>query len=150
MYKIYQVEYGESLNDIANKVGTTVSDLININGFDPNLTLNVGDLIIVPSKVESIFEKYIVSVGDTLYSISKMYNIDPSTLLLINGLNENDFIYPNQEILIPSDDYVIYITQSGDTLNKVTSNLGVDANTLSKDNGKIFLMEDQLIVKRKQ
>ena len=149
MYKIYQVEYGETLEDIASKVKTTVDDLININGFDQNKNLNVGDLIIVPNNKGNIFEKYIVNVGDTVYSIAKMYNIDLGTLLLINGLNENDFIYPNQEIMIPSKDYVIYITQSGDTLLKVARNLGVDANTLSNENDKIFLIEDQLIVRQK-
>ena len=148
MYKIYQIEYGDTLQSIASMVGCTVDELININGFDSNEEIMVGNLIIVPNNKSNIFEKYIVNTNDTIYSIARMYNVDPETLLLINGLNKNDFIYPNQQIMIPNDMYTIYVTRKGDTLNKVATKLGVDANTLSKDNDKIFLMEEQLIISK--
>ena len=149
MYKIYQIEYGDTLEGIALKVGTTIEKLMKINGFNFDEDLQVGDLIIVPNDKDIMFIEYKVKNGDTIYSIADMYNVEPETLLLINGLNKADFIYNNQKIMIPSSDYNIYITKQGDTLDKVISNLGVDANSLSKDNNKIFLVEDQLIVSKK-
>ena len=148
MYKIYQVEYKDTLQSIASMVGTTVEELININGFDGDEELVAGNLMIVPNNKNNIFEKYTVNNGETIYSIAKMYNLDPETLLLINGLNKNDFIYPNQQIMVPSGNYNIYITKEGDTLNKVLSVLNIDINSLLKDNEKILLLDNQLILSR--
>ena len=145
MYKIYQIEYGDTLDTIAKKTNTTIDELISINGFSNNYIPGVGNLIIVPSKDE-IFTTYIVKIGDNLYSIARMFNIDPNTLLMINGLNKTDYIYPNQEILVPNDNVVIYITKEGDTVDDVLNNLEVDLDTLVKENNKIFIEEDQLMV----
>ena len=75
-----------------------------------------------------------------------MFNIDPNTLLMINGLNKTDYIYPNQEILVPNNNVVIYITKEGDTMDDVLNNLEVDLDTLIKENNKIFIEEDQLMI----
>ena len=149
MYKIYQIEYGDTLESIANKVGTDKANLMDINGFSSEEELIVGNLMIVPNTKNNIFMNYSVKNGDSIYSIARMYDVDPDTLLLINGLNKDDFIYPNQQIMIPSSNYIIYITREGDTLNKVINNFGVDANTLASDNNNLFLIEDQLIVSKK-
>ena len=145
MYKIYQIEYGDTLDTIARKVNTTKDELIKLNGFSKEYMPGVGNLIIVPNKDE-IFTTYVVQVGDNVYSIARMFNIDPNTLLMINGLNKTDYIYPNQEILVPNDNVVIYITKDGDTIDDVLNNLKVDLGTLIKENNKIFINEDQLMV----
>ena len=40
-----------------------------------------------------LYDTYNIQKGDTLYAISKKYNINPELLALINGLNMNDYIY---------------------------------------------------------
>lgn len=145
MYKIYQIEYGDTLDNIARKTNTTVEDLIKINGFNNGYVPGVGNLIIVPNK-DDIFTTYIVQMGDNVYSIARMFNIDPDTLLMINGLNKTDYIYPNQEVLVPNDNVAIYITKEGDTIDDVLNNLEVDLDTLIKENNKIFIEEDQLMI----
>lgn len=149
MYKIYQVEYGDTLDIIAKKASTTVNELKRINGFNSNSDLVVGSLIIVPKEEENFFETYIVKQGDTIYSISQMYNVDGNTLMTLNGLNNSDYIYPNQEILIPNEDIDIYITKSGDTIENLTDFFNTDFNTLGDENSKIFVLEDQLIIHKK-
>ncbi|MDO4963165.1 MAG: LysM peptidoglycan-binding domain-containing protein [bacterium] len=149
MYKIYQVEYGDTFDIIAMKTGTNSSNIKKINGFNNDSDLIVGSLIIVPNKEDNIFEMYKVKKGDSIYSISRMYNIDPTTLLLINGLNQNDYIYPDQELTIPAQNVIVYVTKQGDTIAAITNNLGIDANSLNKENERIFVMEDQLIVHKK-
>lgn len=145
MYKIYQIEYGDTLDTIARKTNTNIENLIKINGFNNDYMPGVGNLMIVPNNDE-IFTTYIVKIGDNVYSIARMYNIDPTTLLMINGLNKDDYIYPNQEILVPNENTMIYITKEGDTVNDVLNNLGVDLETLVKENNKIFVEEDQLMI----
>ena len=150
MYKIYQVEYGDTIDTIARKTGTTIDNIKNINGFNSDSDLVVGSLIIVPRGENQIFQSYVVQKGDSIYSISKMFDVDPDTILLLNGLNKSDYIYPNQELTIPSSDVILYVTKSGDTIEFITNNLGIDANKLNEENNKIFVMEDQLIVHKKE
>lgn len=150
MYKIYQVEYGDTIDTIATKTGTTSNNIKSINGINSDADLVVGSLIIVPKKENQVFETYKVKKGDSIYSIAKAYNVDPATLYLINGLNNNEYIYPNQEINIPKKDVTIYVTRNGDTIGGIIKKLGVDADTLNKENEKILVVEDQLIVHKKE
>lgn len=149
MYKIYQVEYGDTIDLIASKTGSTRDTIKNINGFNNDADLVVGGLIIVPKEQNQVFETYNVKRGDSIYSIARAYNVDPSTLLLLNGLNKDDMIYPNQEITVPKSSVVVYVTRRGDTINGIVNNLGIDANTLNKENERIFVVEDQLVVHKK-
>ena len=150
MYKIYQVEYGDTIDIIANKTGTTANNIKNINGINNDSELIVGSLIIVPKEENQLFEKYIVRKGDSVYSIARANNIDVSTLLLLNGLNKDDYIYPNQEIAIPKNDVMVYVTREGDTIDGIITNLGIDADTFNKENERIFVLGDQLIVHKKE
>ena len=150
MYKIYQVEYGDTIDIIANKTGTTANNIKNINGINSDSELVVGSLIIVPKEENQLFETYIVKKGDSVYSIARAYNVDPSTLLLLNGLNKDDYIYPNQEIIVPKNGVVVYVTREGDTIGGIINNLGIDANTFNRENGRIFVIGDQLVVHKKE
>ena len=150
MYKIYQVEYGDTIDLIANKTNTTKDNIKNINGINNDADLVVGSLIIVPKDNEKVFENYKVKAGDSIYSIARMYNVYPDTLLMLNGLNKNDYIYPNQEVIVPLKGVNVYITKQGDTIDGIINNLGIDANTLNSQNKRIFVIEDQLIVNKKE
>ena len=68
------------------------------------------------SKDGRYFEYYVIKKGDTLYDIARRYNINPDLLASLNGLNNDDYIYPEQTILIPKSNYSYYITKKGDTL----------------------------------
>lgn len=149
MYSIYQVEYGDTIDIIAKKSGTTPENIKNINGINSDMDLMVGSLVVIPKKTDTYFENYIVKAGDSIYSIARMYNTNPDTLLLLNGLNKDDYIYPNQEIIVPLSGVVVYVTKEGDTIDYIINNLGIDANELNKQNKKIFVMPDQLIVNKK-
>ncbi len=150
MYKIYQVEYGDTIEIIAKKTNTTPENIKMINDIKNNSELMVGSLIIVPKEEERLFENYMVKSGDTIYSIAKMYDVNPNTLLMLNGLKKDDYIYPNQEITVPLRDVTVYITKDGDTVDSIIVNLGIDANTLNNQNKRIFVMEDQLIINKKE
>ena len=91
MYKIYQVEYGDTIDIIASKTGSTPNTIKNINGFNSDGDLVVGSLIIVPRGETQLFQTYMIKQGDSIYSISRKYNVDPETLLLLNGLKKLEY-----------------------------------------------------------
>ena len=51
------------------------------------------------------FTYYTIESGDNLYEIARKYNINPKLLAAINGIKDNEYIYPNQELLIPKSGY---------------------------------------------
>lgn len=96
-------------------------------------------------KNNGMYESYMIKKGDTLFGISKQYNVNPELLSLINGLNMNDYIYENQEILIPKSGYSYYLTKSGDDLEEVLKLFKTSYNDFTKVNNKILLEEGQLL-----
>ena len=148
MYTIYQIVNGDTIENIAGRLGISPEVLITLNGLNNNTNLIEGSYIIIP-KGESLFNKHIVMKDDNIYKIARNYNINPNELIKLNGLNPNDIIYPGDEILIPKDNTGFYITESGDTINKISSALNIPISELSKQNSTIYLMPDQLIVYKK-
>ena len=103
---------------------------------------------ITPKDSGTYFEYYKIKSGDTLYAIARKYNINPELLASLNGLNNNDYIYPDQMILIPKNGYSYYITKSGDTLENVAKLFGINVDSLLNQNEVIYLLDGQLLVKR--
>ena len=99
---------------------------------------------------DTYFDYYTIEKGDTLYGIAKNYNLNPTLLASLNGLDINDYIYPDQVLLIPNSNYSYYITKSGDTLDRVADTFGVSRDSLLADNKVIYLLEGQMIVRRKK
>ena len=143
MYTIYQVQGGDTLDGIANKLSKSKEEIMKLNGLT-NQNVMPGMYLVVPQK-ETVLAKYIVKKGDNIYEIARKYNIEPNQLLKLNGLNATDIIYPNQEILIPNSNVKIYITSEGDTLNKVIKELETTAGNIQRQNETIYLLPDQLI-----
>lgn len=92
------------------------------------------------------FDYYEVIKGDTLNKIANQNNINPSLLAQLNGINIDDYIYPNQVLLIPKPGSILYITGVGDTLMEVADGLKVKVEDLIKQNNKIYLQPEQLMV----
>ena len=67
---------------------------------------------------------------------------------MLNGLEQEDYIYPNQTILIPKSGYSYYITKEGDTLDIVANRFDVNKDTLLKHNQIIYLLPGQLLVNK--
>ena len=146
MYKIYKVNAGDTFESIARKFNTTVSNLQDINDKD---YINIGELIVVPNNTKSEwFETYMVEKGDTLYSIAQRFNISLIDLLNINGLDKDNYIYPNQEILVPKDNVKVIITNNNETVNSASKRLGLDTEELLYQNGSIYLQPEQLLINK--
>ena len=148
MYSIYQIQVGDTLDTIANKVGTTKQVLLTINGItDSNLI--PGNFIVIPMNINLPFTTYVVKKGDNIYEIARNYGVEYETLLEINGLGKDDYIYPEQEIIIPNKDFNIYVTKENETLALVAQKLGAEQTDIIRDNATIYLLPEQLILYKK-
>lgn len=92
------------------------------------------------------FSYYTIEKGDNLYEIARKYNINPKLLAAVNGLKDNEYIYPNQELIIPKSGYSYYITAEGDTLSGVAKTFKTSVDNLIDSNDTIYLLPEQILV----
>ena len=149
MIDIYQVEVGDSLDSIAKRFNTTIDSILKENNISNPSDIMVGTKIVIPQEREAYYNTYTIKKGDSLYKIAKDYNINPELLAAFNGLNYDDYIYPNQELLIPKNGYSYYLTAKGDTLDSVIKIFNSNKDKLLKENETIYLLPGQLIVNKK-
>lgn len=73
------------------------------------------------------------------------YGLTAKEIAELNGLELNEYIYPDQKILVPKENVKIYITEEGDTLNQVAQKLNISKETIDSYNKEIYLLPEQLI-----
>lgn len=147
MYEIYTIKFGDNLNSIINKYNTNMEELLKINGIIDLNDLKEGMQIIVPANSSSYpYFYYTVKKGDTINKIANMYGITNDLLTKINGLEDNDYIYPNQTLIIPKEGISLYLTNGDDTVNSILEKTGISLEELIKNNENIYLREDQILV----
>ena len=147
MYKIYKIENSQTLKEIADNLGIDIQELETINGINQNTLISMGEQIIIPSiNTMDNYSMYIVKPGDNMYAIAKKYDVDLETLLSLNGLEKSDYIYPNQQILIPRRNLNIYVTRPNDTIKSIADALNYNVNDLINQNEFIYVLPDQSII----
>lgn len=146
MFKIYRIMQGDTLESISRNLGINLDELKRINGIVGNPILIPGTNLIVPNREEATYINYTVKKGDTIYDIARRNNIDRKLLLLINGMEEDDYIYPDEQILIPRQGVGLYLTEQDDTISSISENLSITPEEMLRLNDTIFLSPNQVIV----
>lgn len=142
MYGIYQVSAMDTLDSIAKETGTTIEELKKLNGMIVDMSLKEGSFLIVP-KYDSSYEKYTVQKGDNMYAIARKYGMDYQSLLKLNGLDDKDYIYPNETILIPRG-LKAYVTEE-ESLETISTKLNQPLSDIVSKNSNIIVKSDQVI-----
>lgn len=124
--------------------------LCELNGFLEDHELRAGENLVIPNNQANLFQTYRVKSGDNLYEIGKRYQTSAKDIALINGLEEADYIYPNQELLIPRTGVQIYITKESDTLKDVAKRFNTNTEKLTMENENIYLLPEQLLVFKRE
>ena len=136
----YVVQKGDTLYSIALKYNTTVPDLVSKNNLT-NTNLKVGDVLQIPSDVESTGDSsdvietntYIVQPGDTLYSISRKYGVSVNDLINSNNLTGNVLVI-GSVLNIPTSNNTngnnLYVVQKGDSLWSISRRFNTTVNDI--------------------
>lgn len=132
----YIVQKGDSLYSIANKLGTTVSELKKENNLTSN-TLQIGQILRIPTKeiYEGEENVYIVQKGDTLYSVAMANNTTVDELKKANNLTSN-ILSTGQLLKIPSAllPESTYTVKKGDSLYSIANEYNTTVEELKRIN----------------
>lgn len=165
-FYIHKVEKGQSLYAIAKVYNMDVNSILAendeaIDGIKNGQELKIPFESALTKPVNPIdTNKYVyhkVSKGETIYSITKKYNIDETKLKalnpqLVNGLKEGEFVAvmakKNAQIVKPvdsftsstlpkSEDINLYTVQQGETLYGISKKFNVNQDELLKWNPEL-------------
>lgn len=155
---LYIVKEGDTLYSISRKFNVSVDDIIRINNLNSNL-IALGKELFIPVPGDGDYLLYEVVSGDTLYSISRKYDVDIQTIRDVNNLSNNNLSIGTVlkipiEVNPGTEDYSTYIVKSGDTLYSISRmfNMSVSEikslNNLSNDSlyiGQVLRVIDNSI-----
>lgn len=154
----HTVQAGETLYSIAKKYNIKVDALQFLNAMNNN-NIEIGQKLIINPNLPSADTKepqpmpgfHIVRHGETLFAISKMYNITVDDLKALNTLTNNDIKIDQRLIIVPvksiqnktnsnqtADSEVFYYTvQGGETLFAISRKFNVSVNDIKKLNANV-------------
>lgn len=147
----YIVQAGDNIASIARMFNVKVADLVRENNLENIYYLVPGLELVIPTPAtQNAFDYYVVQKGDNLYQIARRFGITAEMLAELNGLELNEYIYPDQQLLVPKEGVQVYITKEGDTLNLIADELGIPREKILLYNENIYLLPEQLIAYRIQ
>jgi len=106
---LHTVSRGDSLWTIARRYDTSVATLTSVNNISSRAVLRPGQQLKVPLSVDVDNENgrkvvhYTVRRGDSLWSISRRFDVSVSALRQWNSLNQQSLLKPGQELQLYVD-----------------------------------------------
>lgn len=172
----YTVKKGDSLSVIASKFTTSTSAIKSLNKLNSNI-IRVGQQILVPLTDGKINSEHLpqqvraaankstrtklshtVKSGDTLWDISREYDVTMSELAKWNKLKKNAVLRLNQKLVVyksankklssqnSTNRTITYKVRRGDSLARIASKFNLTVNDIVKWNnlaGKKYLQPGQ-------
>ena len=152
---MYTVKKGDTLYKIALTYNTTVQKIMDLNNLK-STSLSIGQVLRIPemyTKEEDMnlpnYINYTIKKGDTLYGISKKYNIPVDTIIKDNSLNSSILTVgktlkirvPKDKLLecfgddyIEKDNSITYTVKKGDNLYSIAKKYNTSVDTIKKKN----------------
>lgn len=142
----YKVQRGETLSGIAQNAKISVAELAALNGLGTNSSLQFGQILKVPEN-SIIPEFYVVQSGDSLIQVAEKFNLQPSYLAELNGLDRKANLRIGQKLKLAgeiertrdnSDEDSppeVYTVKSGDNLKSIAQRYHLQLDYLADLNG---------------
>jgi len=145
---IHQVTSKETLYGLSKRYGITIADIVKHNPGAEN-GLSIGQVLSIPYTRENGRVTHIVQQGETLYSISRTYNVTVDELKEWNNFKSNDLklgqpvkIYPKVAVVQKKDEPEPvfnsgedeHVVQAGETLFSISKKYDISVRKLRKLN----------------
>jgi LysM repeat protein len=152
----HTVQTGETLYSIAKKYNVKVDALQFLNAMKNN-NIEIGQRLIVNPNLPSADTKepqpvpgyHIVRHGETLFSISKLYNISVNDLKAINVLENNNIKIDQRLTVVPiknsennsGSNSIYYTVEKGETLFSISRKFNVSVTNLKELNSNMVQLK---------
>ncbi|MCL2185653.1 MAG: transglycosylase SLT domain-containing protein [Treponema sp.] len=113
-YHYHVVRHGDTLWSMSRHYGTTLPMIEQHNPGVGSRYLKIGETIIIPAfndapplpriapRIPSNFNgSHVVQKGETLWSLSRLYNVDPGVLAEANGMQMNQILHEGRTLKVP-------------------------------------------------
>jgi LysM repeat protein len=146
---VHVVKAGETLEEIADAYGVTVTAILVANEMDGPDDLKVAMRLVIPMEPETLAAavegEHIVARGETLTSIAADYGITMAALAAANDMLITEELVVGQALIIPeavspyvSSSQVIciayHLVQKGDTLTRIANDYGTTIPAIQQAN----------------
>lgn len=145
----YKVQKGDTLYSISQKFNTTVDEIKRLNNITSN-NIYINQELYIPTSTSTPsnplpippidddeneeYSEYIVQKGDSLWKISRNYNITVKELIELNNLTTTT-LQIGDKLLVPINKIEkTYTVQRGDTLWSIAKENNVTVNELKEKN----------------
>jgi membrane-bound lytic murein transglycosylase D len=145
---VHSVKRGETISSIAERYGTSVGEVLSLNGLGSRDKIYPGQKIRITGTLSSsaygdpvVHE---VRRGETVWSIARRYAVSVDDVLRTNGLRSRDRIYPGQKLTIvgsarsgspPYGDPVVHEVRRGETVWSIARQYAVSVDDVLRTNG---------------
>lgn len=130
--KVHTVKTGETLSGIAQKNGTTVGDIMRLNGMTADSKLLVGAKIKIPGSSKPAGRSHKIASGETLSMLAEKYNTTVGDIMRLNGMNADSKLVIGESLKIPAAGVTVVRKDGGATSAVANDDFEVvDANTVT-------------------
>ena len=146
----YKVQIGDTLYSISQKFNTTVDEIKKLNNITSN-NIYINQELYIPTSNSTpnetlplppidddeneLYSEYIVQKGDSLWKISRDYNISVKDLIELNNLTTTT-LQIGDKLLVPiqTGQEKKYVVKRGDTLWSIAKDNNISVNELKEIN----------------
>ena len=135
---VYIVQSGDTLSSIATSFNVSINDIVAANpALDPNV-ISAGQQIVIPGLegVTGILETEIISLGDSLRSLSRRTQVSDEQLRKLNRLISPTELYIGTSLIVPTQEEQQALStrmaaSPGESLLELAVKQGIDLWTLA-------------------
>ncbi|MBI2840787.1 MAG: LysM peptidoglycan-binding domain-containing protein [Acidobacteria bacterium] len=178
-WRLRTVEAGDTLTKLASLFGTSVTSILQANALEkpevatgskliipmgPKLIAQAGSTSYSSGRVATTSTSgstYTVRSGDTIFSIARLFDLSPTSLMQKNGLR-SALIHPGDRLVVRSStssgsqsgsyEKVVYQVKKGDTLFEIASHHNTTVESIRGLNGlsrsRVIYPGEKLVIYR--
>ena len=94
----YTVRKGDTVDEIAGRMGLTRKELASLNGLKSPYALKPGQVLKGPAETR---RAYVAAAGDTLAVVARRFGVTPRALAAENGLRTSASLRSGQQLVLP-------------------------------------------------
>jgi peptidoglycan DL-endopeptidase LytE len=140
---VHIVAAGDSLKKIADRYSVKSDQIADVNKIDDPGKLDAGRMLFIPANLNAKTgsdgdadgkadpRTYKVQSGDTLWSVSQRFGVEPTIIMLDNNISDPKSVVAGSRLrILPAKGVESVVLQSGETMADLAGRYQIDLGTL--------------------